>query len=239
MDIRQNMIQLSTTIVPLYLQKCNKLQFFPSGIFFSEGLAFCIFAEIFNIDMIIESGIRSGVSTNILLSFFGNRISLHSNDINTFPETSNTVKHLRSHENWKFHVGDGMKVIPDILADPIYRDRKIAILIDGPKYADALELSKKCFNFNNVKFVAMHDMNTVNCPQEHPVIRDLQSWKNYLFNTDVKWFRDLASDIDDKLASKSPHWKRFKMKYPYGCGLAFVVNPLDLRWRYITGNIIR
>ena len=59
-------------------------------------------------------------------------------------------------------------------------------------------------------------------------INKLRENNNFIFSTDSLWYRnEYANRVDNKIHKNSMTkvWKRFKKKYPIGCGLVFCQNP--------------
>ena len=125
----------------------------PRGILNSEGFAFCALAEQLGADLIVESGVCNGGSTTILGKYF-NDIPIISTDVTTKLEA---IVRTSIFHNVTIVTGDSNVLLPKICK--IFTDKKrIAILIDGPKGVNAITLASKCFNFDNVVMVGMHDM---------------------------------------------------------------------------------
>ena len=146
-----------------FISSNKHLTYFKNGIFFSEGFAFINFFKMFNCDILIESGLRYGGSTRMFLNFFDNSTTILTNDLfeqhtKDIGNTLNLIKKDYNNRNWKFYPGDGEKVILDLIKKYENTDKKIAVLIDGPKYEIALKIQEECLKFKNVKFVAIHDI---------------------------------------------------------------------------------
>ena len=225
-------------IVDKFIKKNNELTYFAQGIFFSEGFAFVNFCKIFDCDVVIESGLRFGGSTRMFLNYFDDEIEINTNDLMDLQfagQIQNTIDDIKKNypnRNWNFYPGDGEKVVIDLIKK--YEGKKIAILLDGPKYELALKIQEKCFEFDNVKFVAIHDMgqgpwNRRSHVKEITVpITELRGKDNFIFSTDSLWYRnEFANKVDDTihLNKMNSVWRKFKSKYPFGCGLVFCENP--------------
>ena len=197
---------------------------------------------MFNCDILIESGLRYGGSTRMFLNFFDNSTTILTNDLfeqhtKDIGNTLNLIKKDYNNRNWKFYPGDGEKVILDLIKKYENTDKKIAVLIDGPKYEIALKIQEECLKFKNVKFVAIHDMG--DGPYTLPKykgnklllsIEKLRQDEKFIFSTDSLWYRKkYANRIDNEIHKNSmtPIWNHYKNKYPIGCGLVFCQNPLN------------
>lgn len=229
-------------IADKFISRNNKITFYAQGIFFSEGFAFVNLCELYECDVIIESGLRFGGSTRMFLNYLDDKIDIITNDLmdpqfkNQIQDTINSIKNEFPNRNWKFYPGDGEQVIIDLIKKYKDSDKKIAILLDGPKYALALKIQKECLEYENVKFVAIHDMGQGPFNRRKHVkeitlpIKELRKIDNFIFSTDSMWYRNnFANNIDDSihLNKMTPLWIKFKKKYPYGCGLVFCQNPVN------------
>ena len=119
--------------------------FSKNSIFFSEGFAFCVFSKMYDCDVIIESGVRYGGSTRMILNYFDNNVKIHSNDllIEHQEDVENTVRSIQTEypsRDWSFHPGRGEDVVLDIVKSYQGTGKRIAIMIDGPKYKNAIEI---------------------------------------------------------------------------------------------------
>ena len=122
------------------------------GILNSEGFAFCALADHLGADLIVESGICNGGSTTIFGKYFTN-VPIIGVDTKTKMEV---IVRTSIFHNVTLVNGDGNVMLPQIV--DVFKDRKIAIMIDGPKGVEALTLAGKCFNNDNVVMVGVHDL---------------------------------------------------------------------------------
>src|SRR4051794_24673054 len=91
------------------------------GMFYSEVYLFLKRCEAHDIQVIIESGVKFGMSTALLRAgFSGHLVSI---------DKDGSARRL---ENVDFMLGDSRKIIPTILAGSAAGQR-VAVLIDGPK----------------------------------------------------------------------------------------------------------
>lgn len=124
----------------------------PKSILNSEGFAFCALADYYGADLIIESGICNGGSTIILCKYF-NDIPILSIDISIKMEV---IIRTSIYHNVTLISGDSNVLLPQ--AVKVFKDKKIAILIDGPKGINAITLAGKCFSNKSVIMVGIHDL---------------------------------------------------------------------------------
>lgn len=122
------------------------------GILNSEGFAFCALAEQLGVDLIVESGVCNGGSTTILGKYFTD-IPIVSVDVVLKMEA---VIRTSIFHNVTLATGDGNTLLPQMCE--LFADKKIAVLIDGPKGVNAITLAGKCFSYDNVVMVGIHDM---------------------------------------------------------------------------------
>ncbi len=126
------------------------------GIFFSEMLSIYSIIKEYKIEYIIESGRARGQSTEILCKIAKNidikvlsiEFDKDSPDVNICEER---LKYYRDFLSLQF--GDSNLIISSFRKPGI----NTMVLIDGPKGLNAMKLAVKCFRFDEVKFVAIHD----------------------------------------------------------------------------------
>jgi len=176
------------------------------GIFLSEGFSFCAMCDLFNIDVIIESGVCNGFSTDIFSSYFTEKPAICSVDYKVKDE----VRQRFSNRKVSFFEGDGNKVVLDVVENQSSSD-KVGIFLDGPKGNDAITLAQKCLKYDNVKFVGIHDLfknikmyNLAVINGEKPFPRKVMEEANNSFMfTDEDWFVGGYSWIDNNTGVSS------------------------------------
>ncbi len=122
------------------------------GIIPSEGLAFLTMCEIFNVDIIIESGVYNGISTYIWSEFFGDRKKIIAIDKTLLPRTLKRFKN----KSVTFVGGDGGTEISKLIN--VNKSKRIGIFVDGPKNIAAMPVVFNAIKNDNVVFVGLHDM---------------------------------------------------------------------------------
>ena len=122
------------------------------GILMTEGFAVCAAMDLYNIDMLIESGICNGHSTQMWANY-NEDISIKAFDHKLKIATKNRLSHLK---NISMESGNSVAVVPEVVRNN--KDKKIGIFIDGPKGVVALKLAEECYKYDNVAFVAIHDL---------------------------------------------------------------------------------
>lgn len=154
------------------------------SIMFFEALLLYTLAKEHNIDIFIESGVRLGGSTSIWGRVF-NDIEVYSVEKHILASTKKAwdtiiMKKLSPmYPNLNLIEGDGNKVLPNIIeSNP---NKKIGVLVDGPKDEEGLKLVKKCLSYDNVCFSSLHDFyseeyfSTYNYPKLDQLIESVHS----------------------------------------------------------------
>ena len=143
-----------------YKQKFKKLLegYEERGILNSEMLLICSIIKELDIDLIIESGRYKGRSTEILAKFFlQDKVRIVSIERLKNGNAKYVEQKLKHYSNLKMLYGDSHKVIPKILRKK--KERKIAILFDGPKGEIAINIFKSVIlKYFNVMVGFFHDM---------------------------------------------------------------------------------
>lgn len=130
------------------------------GIYPSEMLPVCAICEEFKISLVIESGRQFGYSTEILAEWFKD-FPTQVISIDIQDPTTEVLTRLDKPE-YKYvqlQKGDGNKLIPEL----VQTAGKRAVLLDGPKYTQALNLAVWLKGF--VDWVFIHDMVGWNCDE--------------------------------------------------------------------------
>jgi len=173
------------------------------GILNSEAFAFCAFANFFQVELIIESGICYGGSTEIWCKYFTKRTMMNvppvtAVDVKLLPEA---VARLSKYLNIQVMEGNSNQIIPEMIER--ITNSSIAVFIDGPKNRRGVELAKQCLAFPQVKLVAVHDMcrvfhNNYQCDgRQH-----MDQWDISKFYTDDPVFVDDYKFLDGVFAEK-------------------------------------
>ena len=194
--------------------KVGDLEYIPNGILLWEGFAFCTMIDLFNIDVIIESGIAGGRSTEIFGRYCDQQIYAMDN-VQVYKEKrfNETAQRLAKYENITCIKGDAFFKIIELIKKN--KASKIALFIDGPKGIRAITLAKKCCKYPNVKFVGIHDQCKTNYHQ-------MDTWDLTTFYTDSKWLIDKYSYLDRN--SNNLIFKDVLESCPNGPGVGFAIN---------------
>ena len=136
------------------------------GMFYSEAFIFSCFCKHYDVDIILESGTCLGAATNMLALALPS-VQIYTFDTETRGASVNAKSDLSSTKyqearnklnklnNVEAFIGDGCKKLPEFVKNN--QNKKIALLIDGPKGQSANQLARKCLDKQNVKFAGIHD----------------------------------------------------------------------------------
>ena len=171
----------------LFKKKVMPMKSVEAGITLTEGFSYCMMAEYFNINMLLESGTARGMSTEIFARYFDFPIktidltSLYGAEVHI-----STKRRLSKYKNVECLTGDSKSLIPQIISEN--KDKKIGLFLDGPKGIPAINLSKECFSNEHVLFVGIHDT----CHKERYHLMDC--WEDtFLYSDDSRFeeFREI------------------------------------------------
>jgi predicted O-methyltransferase YrrM len=174
----------------VFARICSELPYRRKGMFYSEVFLFLQRCAAHRVDLIIESGVKFGMSTALLAAAWpGELLSIDKDSASLEPV-----------EGVQFFHGDSREVIPAILKES--RGRRAALLIDGPKGATALRLKTDAMRSDEVRLVGIHD-----------VVRRGVSGET-CHSHDTEFRRCFGRRLDDMIRHA------YKEKYPDGPGLA-------------------
>ncbi len=211
--------------LPKFLERGNTVSWQKRSILMSEAFAFCGIGDLFDIDIVLESGIWLGRSTEIFARYFAPK-QIIAIDCSL---KRAMVERLEQYENLTLIQGDGPAEIKKILKSP--KIKRAGVLIDGPKESRAVLCAEELLKRENVSFVAVHDVHKLK------VKRIFMLLGHPLFFTCEKWFLEKYSKFDRKESQWDdeqkmrwvPNWivTRAKEKFPlgdYGPTVGFVFN---------------
>lgn len=129
------------------------------GILNSEMLAVCSVCDELNVDIILESGRARGHSTMLLARYFRDKpVRIVSFELSRDLDAEFAERRLRSYTHLDLRYGDSMALIPTMVRELRNSGHKIALLIDGPKGRDAVELIELVLRISpDVVAVFVHD----------------------------------------------------------------------------------
>lgn len=176
--------------VEAFEEICRRLPYRRKGMFYSEVFLFLQACARQEVQIIIESGVKLGMSTALLRAGFdGELISI---EISGAPPAIEGVDFIQ---------GDSRKVIPRVLAESI--GSRIAILIDGPKGAAALDMMWDLMCWPSIRLIGIHDLPSGSMGRAQTS-----------HSHDVAFRRTFGDRLDDLIQHE------YRDKYPKGPGLA-------------------
>tara|TARA_Y100000004_G_scaffold49495_1_gene54493 strand:+ start:95 stop:874 length:780 start_codon:yes stop_codon:yes gene_type:complete len=128
----------------------------------SEVQMFCAMCDLYDIDLVVESGLYHGISTKMISDYFntkkradsGKLKKIISIDIRIKPTTEEKFRHTN---NVKILSGNSMEIMLKTIKQEKRRGaRKVAAYIDGPKGHLQSKLAREIVD--HVEFVGMHDV---------------------------------------------------------------------------------
>ena len=140
----------------LYKSSTSDLLQIGRGITFVEGFVLTSFMKEIGVDLIIESGMAFGMSTEIFAKCMRD-IPIISIDNDRYKVFNETTKRLSKYKNIQTIFGDSFKEIPSLL-NKKQEFKKIALFIDGPKGRSAIKLGKDLLNDKRIKLISIHDI---------------------------------------------------------------------------------
>lgn len=132
------------------------------GITFVEGFLLTSMMKELDVDLIIESGMAYGMSTEIFARCLKN-VPVISIDNDRYKVFEEITKRLSKFKNVKTIYGNSFDEIPKILSNlsdwvSNLKAKKIALFIDGPKGNAAFNLGKNLMDDKRIKMISVHDI---------------------------------------------------------------------------------
>lgn len=227
--------------LPRFEETAGKVPWAPRSILKSEGLAVCAMADLYGIDLLIESGICNGRSTEMWCRYFGDSLEAHTFDIYAIDwELKSDVRKRLQRHRIQLCRGDVHNFVHELMGQSL---RRIGVFIDGPKDQAAVDLAIKCMSYEAVQFVGVHDaplLSTSKRGRLGSTRAELElPGHRYSWATDADWFVDLAyrldigeSHIDTEQGTKWTPYCRNEIHKPpvplgsYGYTVAFLAKEL-------------
>lgn len=172
--------------LPRFMERAASVPWQQRSILLSEAFAFCVIADLFDVDIILESGIYLGRSTEIWANYFPDKQVCAVDQ-----RLKEKVKErLQGYDNITLIEEDGLHSL-NLLIEK-FRNKKIGIFMDGPKGKFAIDWGKEALSQQGVKFFALHDIS-----KSKKAIREyFISLNKENFFTDEEWFIDEYSKMD-------------------------------------------
>jgi hypothetical protein len=232
---RPKFVQICNKNKDIFMKTMEDHKFQTAGIFYAEAFAFLNMCELYDIDLILESGMARGNSTEIFLkNFKGEVITFEYSKKDYHTEVE---KRLMKYKNLKkIMYEDSMSGFERVISENL--DKRIALFIDGPKDLGAVSLAKKSFNNQNVKFCGIHDItNPVTKMRANYGFMDYFK-ESHILSTDEKLYRQHFGYMDDIIEDPNGAWiynssgvsehttdkNAIKKRFPYGPGIGIALN---------------
>lgn len=227
-------LELTLSVAEKYKSKLNwdKQPYEHRGIPHSEMLAVVALVDFMDIDVIIESGRCRGQSTQILAEAFKNTDKkIISIELNKDENADFAENRLKKYNKLELLYGDAFLVLKEQVEK--YKDKKIAVLCDGPKGTDAFILfSEVISEYDNVVLGFFHDLNKLHRRKINRARLDINFYYDRVIFTDnekyVKAFRGLDKKYivnkreDFSLYTWADSYKGWDMMGSYGPTLGIV-----------------
>jgi len=155
------------------------------SILMSEGFSLCVICDLYNVDLLIESGIFNGRSTQIWANYLD--IPIITIDVLI---RNKARRILSKYKNLRIIKGNSMSLLPNIIERN--SDKRIGVFIDGPKGKAGINLLKKCYLYDNVVFSSTHDIH--NSSNRRKAFDEAGC--DYKFLTEEGWFVENYKYLD-------------------------------------------
>jgi hypothetical protein len=186
----------------------DNVEYQNKGIWYTEAFLFTSVCSLLGVEVIVESGVASGCSTDIFASCFdGPVISVDNDSYGIFDDTAKRLSH---HKNLYMLKGNSFNVIPRVVADSadpesgltINNDTRVGVFIDGPKGKEATRLRSELSKFKNIVCFGYHDYSGQNRIE-------MGEFKNSLVTHDLD-FMAKYSYLNDKVIQAVPKQAKHK-----------------------------
>ena len=178
----------------VFRQRALPMAWCPRSILLSEAFAFCAMCDLHRVDMIVESGVCNGRSTEIWAKYSGSHIIAIDREI-----TAQAIERLEP-LGVQMYGGNASEVLVPLVKQ--HPQARLGIFIDGPKDDEALALAEKCLEHDQVAFVGVHDMARLVHGTPHAARAKCEALPYKKWFTDAEWFVELAADLD----ADESHW---------------------------------
>ncbi len=180
--------------VERFADVCRALPYRRKGMFYSEVFLFLQACARHEVDTIVESGVKLGMSTALLrASFSGEMISIDK-DASALLEPVQGVRFIH---------GDSRRAVPQALKEAA--GRRVGVLIDGPKGSAAVALMWDAMGWSNCRLVGVHDI-----ARAHHAGAAAESCHSH----DIEFRQQFGRQLDALIQHD------YARKYPDGPGLA-------------------
>ena len=218
-----------------FTNNIKDFKFQTSGIFYAEAFAFLVFCEMFDIDIVLESGMARGNSTELWARNFKGKIITFENDKKKYHDS--VVERLAKYKNIEINFQNSFEGFKNKIYQ--FKNKRIALFIDGPKDQEAVMLALNSFKNKNVIFAGVHDVANpiTKC---RPNYGFMSKFSFHLLSTDEAEFRDQYAYLDDSISDpeggafiyneqgipfESFDPKAILKRFPQGPGIGIAINP--------------
>tara|TARA_R100000808_G_scaffold7892_1_gene22644 strand:+ start:3082 stop:3777 length:696 start_codon:yes stop_codon:yes gene_type:complete len=208
----------------------------PRGIMFSEGFALVSLMKHFDIDLMIESGVAYGGSTE-MMALATQKPIVGIDTFTCYDDSYVYAKNrLAKYKNVLLIKGDSFDKLPGILNT--FTGNKIGIFIDGPKGEMAIDMSRQLYEGDHrIKFICIHDL----CHGTPEAEKCARIFDDIIFTDEpAGYFAEAREQIDSHMlkinkqlceeskSSLNPaqglgYLQTSLREYPYGFGMAIIV----------------
>ncbi len=211
---KDEFIKKADSIIESWKSKVLPLDYIDNGILLWEAFAFSVYLELLDIDIIIESGVAGGRSTEVWArSFNGNIYGVDNCSVYGKNRLKNTTNRLCKYNNVYIIDNDSYIELPKLIKNN--KDKRIALFVDGPKKHLAKDLINTVID-DNVVLVGIHDTCTKN------YYRKFSDLNNNIFYSDEKWFLEKYKYLDD---ARDPY-------YDDGPGIGIYINDKESLYEF-------
>mmetsp|Transcript_101646 Transcript_101646/g.263370 ORF Transcript_101646/g.263370 Transcript_101646/m.263370 type:complete len:258 (+) Transcript_101646:2-775(+) len=202
-----NLIEAAQSAVSRLQSCCMHVQRRDDSINWLEALAIVSAAVLSQVDVIIESGVASGFSSEVWARYFEGtptRIYAIDSDAEGRNDVPLAAQRLKPFPKVKFIAGDSWKHAPQLLNE--LRGQRIGVFIDGPKLQHGTWLGLNLIALSSdVKFVAQHD--TVEAALLSKEFYDgMASWNRTVLRTWMPAWRKHFSRLDNCSVDTNCGW---------------------------------
>jgi SAM-dependent methyltransferase len=162
------------------------------GILHSEMLAVCGVSSLLGVDVVIESGRCRGQSTLVLAKFFERtKTKIVSIEWMRDENAAFAEQRLAPYKHVELLYGNAARLVPQVLSR--YPGQRVALLLDGPKGQEAIDLARAAFASSPHLCAAfIHDMR-IDTPQRPAAAKEpLRSF----FTDDLEYLKEFST-IDE------------------------------------------
>lgn len=187
------------------------------GILNSELLLACSIMDIYDPEIILESGVARGHSTEVFARFFPEKkiIAFEKADDEDAKYGKDRVSR---YGNVNYQYGDVFSLVPK------FTKQRFVAVIDGPKGLDAIKLARLFYKNDRCLAIMIHDFHS-NAEERADLER---AFPNVFYSDDpefVERFRYLDHDCWEKMNKKkfAPYLRHGRPMKSYGSTLAVII----------------